>query len=433
MDESGGECPSRETLTNKQDSLETFYYHIILLCYYVLCYLCTRNLNFCKMKIFLKALMCTAVFIMACCTPEKPDTDKNIPVESITLNAESVNIEIGGTYQLEAKIIPENADSSNVTWQSGDPAIATIDANGLVTAIAAGSTAITATAGGKQASCTVNVSEPEPDGNIDMSDMSMEEVRAAINEALEAGITEFHFSGQFEKLGIATDASPMDSSWIDNPFIFTDVEVIDLSNVTEWPEVDVDGILDSEWQSSTDGVYGLPAFAFSGLLDGRSTFPQLRKIILPEEAEAIGSQALWNNPKLESVICPGVKYVGNQCLIFCGALSSIDLPEATTIYTYAFQETGITSISLPKVVEIHYGLFNKCPLTRLELTASGDFTIHEHPFASMGFGEPVFDFDTPSCELVLNADKHYESGSAFPQAESTTNWCETEWGSIIFE
>ena len=130
--------------------------------------------------------MCTAVFIMACCTPEKPDTDKNIPVESITLNAESVNIEIGGTYQLEAKIIPENADSSNVTWQSGDPAIATIDANGLVTAIAAGSTAITATAGGKQASCTVNVSEPEPDGNIDMSDMSMEEVRAAINEALEA-------------------------------------------------------------------------------------------------------------------------------------------------------------------------------------------------------------------------------------------------------
>ena len=50
----------------------------------------------------------------------------------------------------------------------------------------------------------------------------------------------------------------------------------------------------------------------------------------------------------------------------------------------------------------------------------------------MGFGEPVFNFETASCELVLNADKHYETGTASPKAASATNWFETEWGSITF-
>ena len=129
------------------------------------------------------------------------------------------------------------------------------------------------------------------------------------------------------------------------------MEVIDLSGVTGWPEVDVDGLVDGADNTATDGVYGLPAFAFSGLLDGEHTFPELREVILPEEVETIGSQALWNNPKLETIVCPGVKYVGNQCLVFCRSFNSIDLPEATTVYTYAFRGTALTAISLPKVVD----------------------------------------------------------------------------------
>ena len=127
-----------------------------------------------------------------------------------------------------------------------------------------------------------------------------------------------------------------------------------------------------------------------------------------------------------------MKYVGNQCLVFCSSFNSIDLPEATTVYTYAFRGTALTAISLPKVVDIHYGLFMECSLTRLELTAEGDFTIHEDPMAVWGLGEPVFNFETASCELVLNADKHYGTGTASPKAASATNWFKTEWGSITF-
>ncbi|MBO8482191.1 MAG: Ig-like domain-containing protein [Muribaculum sp.] len=380
-------------------------------------------------KFFLLTVM--AVFMLAGCEPKNTDPIP-VPVESVTLNEPEITLLVGEDFQLTAEVLPENADNKTIVWESSDTAIAAVDENGLVTAVAAGNAIVTATVDDKNATCKVIVNEPAPDGNIDMAGMSVEEVRAAIDEALAAGITEFRFTGTFEQLGMSVTGSPMDSSWIDNPFVGTAVEVVDFSGVTGWPEVDVDGLLNPDGQTATDGFIGIPAFAFSGLLDGVHTFPELREVILPSEVEAIGSQAFWNNPKLERVVAPDVKYVGNQCFVYSSAFNSIELPEATTVYTYAFRGTALTSISLPKVTEIYYGLFMDCPLTKLELTAAGDFTIHEHPMAAFDLGYVVFNFTTESCELVLNADKHYESGTASPKAASATNWFDTEWGSIAF-
>lgn len=379
-------------------------------------------------KFFLLTVM--AALILAGCEPKNTDPVP-VPVESVTLNEPEITLLVGEDFQLTAEVLPENADNKTIVWESSDTAIAAVDENGLVTAVAAGNAIVTATVDDKNATCKVFVNEPAPDGNIDMAGMSVEEVRAAIDEALAAGITEFRFTGTFEQLGMSVTGSPMDSSWIDNPFVGTAVEVVDFSGVTGWPEVDVDGLLIGR-QTATDGFIGIPAFAFSGLLDGVHTFPELREVILPSEVEAIGSQAFWNNPKLERVVAPDVKYVGNQCFVYSSAFNSIELPEATTVYTYAFRGTALTSISLPKVTEIYYGLFMDCPLTKLELTAAGDFTIHEDPLAALGFGDVVFNFATESCELVLNADKHYESGTASPKAASATNWFDTEWSSITF-
>lgn len=382
-------------------------------------------------------MACLAAFLTIGCTPEQPDDpekpdDEEVAVEQISLDYENVTVNLGETFRLTATVLPENATDPTVSWESANPEIATVDANGMITGIAAGNTTVTASAGDKNASCTVTVNDPIP--TIDMTGMTAEEVRTAIDEYLAEGATEFRFIGEFEKLGIATDASPLDSSWIDNPFIGTNVEAIDFSGVTGWPEVDVDGLMDAYWQTSLDGVYGLPAFAFSGILDGNSTFPELRELIFPDEVKALGSQALWNNPKLENVVCPGVESIGNQCFSFCTSLTGIDLPEATAIYTYAFRGSGITSISLPKVNQIYYGLFNECQMSRIELTAGGDIVINEHPFSAIpGMGEKVFNFDTGSCELVLNADKHYQTGTASPQASSATNWADTEWKSISFD
>ena len=53
---------------------------------------------------------------------------------------------IGGTLQMEAAVLPAEATDPSVTWSVNDESVATIDANGLLTAVADGSVTVTATA-----------------------------------------------------------------------------------------------------------------------------------------------------------------------------------------------------------------------------------------------------------------------------------------------
>jgi len=89
-------------------------------------------------------------------------TVSNIPVTGISMNTTTATINIGSTTLLTATIAPSNATNQIVTWSSSNAAVATVDANGLVTAIAVGTAVITATSqdGGKIATTTVTVSVP---------------------------------------------------------------------------------------------------------------------------------------------------------------------------------------------------------------------------------------------------------------------------------
>lgn len=81
-----------------------------------------------------------------------------IPVESVTLDTNTLTLEIGGTATLTATVAPNNATDKTVTWESDKTNIATVDDNGKVTAIKDGTAVITATtANGKTATCTVTV------------------------------------------------------------------------------------------------------------------------------------------------------------------------------------------------------------------------------------------------------------------------------------
>jgi len=79
---------------------------------------------------------------------------------SIALDKSSVDLYIGGTSTLNATVVPTG---SAITWKSADTSIATVS-GGKITAVAAGSTTVTAsiTVNGKSytASCTVKVTKP---------------------------------------------------------------------------------------------------------------------------------------------------------------------------------------------------------------------------------------------------------------------------------
>lgn len=87
-----------------------------------------------------------------------------IPVSSIALNMTSLKLYKGTKGQLTATVSPSDATDRTVTWSSGDPAIASVDETGLVTAVSEGSTIIYAQSDRRGASCAVTVRPTEEYG-----------------------------------------------------------------------------------------------------------------------------------------------------------------------------------------------------------------------------------------------------------------------------
>ncbi len=86
-------------------------------------------------------------------------TKKVVAVESVTLDKSSLELNEGETATLTATVKPDNASDKTVTWSSSKTSVATVDANGKVTAVAEGNATITAKAGNKSATCSVTVTK----------------------------------------------------------------------------------------------------------------------------------------------------------------------------------------------------------------------------------------------------------------------------------
>lgn len=77
---------------------------------------------------------------------------------SLSLSAAEMALQPGEEAKLTATVLPSNAQDRTLTWTSSDSKIASVDQNGKVKAIKAGSAQITATtANGKTATCLVSV------------------------------------------------------------------------------------------------------------------------------------------------------------------------------------------------------------------------------------------------------------------------------------
>lgn len=80
-----------------------------------------------------------------------------VPVTSVTLSQTSLSLLEGRTAKLEATVLPEDATEKTVTWTSAIPSVATVSADGTVTAVSAGKVNITAKSGNVSAVCEVTV------------------------------------------------------------------------------------------------------------------------------------------------------------------------------------------------------------------------------------------------------------------------------------
>lgn len=86
------------------------------------------------------------------------------PVKSMKLKQTAVSLNTGGSFTLEATVLPKKATTKKVTYESSNSKVASVSGKGVIRAVAAGTAKITVSAAdgsGKKAVCTVTVAESD--------------------------------------------------------------------------------------------------------------------------------------------------------------------------------------------------------------------------------------------------------------------------------
>lgn len=122
-------------------------------------------------------------------------SDEIMPI-AVTLDVHESTITTGGTLQLSATVVPEDATNKKVMWTSSDLNVATVDQNGKVTAVGSGTCVITVTTeeGGKTDTCTIKVETPsKPDNENNQKEVTsnspdtLQESKSADTDVVKTG------------------------------------------------------------------------------------------------------------------------------------------------------------------------------------------------------------------------------------------------------
>ncbi len=126
---------------------------------------------------------------------------------AVTVAPDSVHLIVAGeTAQLAAEVADANGnviDGATVSWASADEAVATVDANGLVTAVADGATTVTATSGSASAGAAVTVMlQAAPTSGPPAPTHAAEDVTSLFSDAYE-DVTVDTWSADWDQADVA--------------------------------------------------------------------------------------------------------------------------------------------------------------------------------------------------------------------------------------
>ena len=245
-------------------------------------------------------------------------------------------------------------------------------------------------------------------GDIDMTNMNADEVKAAIKAALDAGYTEIKLTGELSKIGMGGQWG----TFADN----TKITKCDLSGVTGW---------------GTTAT--LPDRAFKDCT-------ALQEVKLPDGVQVIGEYAFVRCVALTTENLSQVTRIDEGAFRGCTSLKTLALDNVTAIGLDAFYGcTGLETLKMPKCTRFGNYIVTGCKaLTRIETTATGDFVHIDTDNSIENYG--VFHnrsthsgenaFDPTKCALVLNPDK-YEGGGAVPTASANNEWTVAQTGGLM--
>lgn len=135
------------------------------------------------LKTLVFVLSVISAFSVVGCKDDEPPL---VPVDNVSINKTAITLVEGASETLSATVTPSNATSKTVAWSSSRPDVATVDGDGKVTAVKAGSATVIVitTDGSKTAKCDVTV-EPRP---IPVTGISLDKSSLELVEDEEASL-----------------------------------------------------------------------------------------------------------------------------------------------------------------------------------------------------------------------------------------------------
>jgi hypothetical protein len=336
------------------------------------------------------AMVAVIGFTMSACVVDTGGGGGGDPVTGVSLSSTSISMEVGDSRSLTATVRPSSARNKDVYWDSSRTSVATVDSNGRVTAVGAGTVVITVTTedGGYSADCTVTVTggsgghtshdwgpwQSNATQHWRVCSIGGEEDGRANHTGNPCTVCGYSSGGggggTYNTIAdFRTWLSSASANSASNPYNVT-LNISDIGG-NYYAAGNLGNVLRSsagtnKYVNITLGGNSLQTIS----VDAVKNCTTLVGITIPSSVDSIGITAFQGCSNLTSVnLGSGVKSIGNNAFENCTSLAIITIPSSvTSIGTYAFGRcTRLNSVTISSgISRISIGnyAFDRC--TNLE-------------------------------------------------------------------
>ncbi|MBP5687696.1 MAG: leucine-rich repeat protein [Muribaculaceae bacterium] len=348
---------------------------------------------------------------------------------SITLNKSELSLVVGDTETLVAIVNPGYVTNDSVTWNSSNPSVATVNQQGKVTAVAAGSATITATtADGSNlsATCQLTVSKPIVIDYDFIEDGIAYKINSD-NETLTITYTDNRDSYANNYPGLVTANIPMTVTHDDVTYTVIAIAEHAFRNCKTLESVTIPITLTSIGTYAFAGCEALTSMTVksgNAIYDSRNGCNAIiekatnrlvagcKETVIPETVTTIGTFAFYEHHGIETIKIPSsVTVIERSAFNHILGLKKIFVPNSVvTLEQYVFSQCYALEEAIigSGVTSLGQGCFYGCAAMTSLTSFIADpttVTMGTNVFKNMDYENCVLHVPAGIGELYMNADQ----------------------------